>query len=128
MIATPATLVDLLRRRRAALGMSLATLARRSGVSEPTVNRIFGGRLGAASFANVDAVARALGVSLAIAESDVDRACRAQARHKAEQIARLVQGTSALESQAVDAATYNRLVEKSYRELLAGSRRRLWSA
>ena len=51
-----------------------------------------------------------------------------QARKKAEQVARLVQGTSALESQAVDAKTYKRLVEKTYHELLAGSRRRLWSA
>ncbi|MBX9641246.1 MAG: helix-turn-helix domain-containing protein [Mycobacteriaceae bacterium] len=128
MIRTPTTLINLLRRRRAALGMSLPALARRSGVSEPTVNRIFGGRLGAASFANVEAVARALGVSLAPDESNVAHACRTQARQKAEHIARLVQGTSALEGQAIDAATYNRLVEKSYRELLAGPRRRLWAA
>ncbi len=39
----------------------------------------------------------------------------------------MVQGTSALESQAVDAATYQRLIEKSVHELLAGSPRRLWS-
>jgi hypothetical protein len=51
---------------------------------------------------------------------------RAQARAKAEEVARLVQGTSALESQAVDADAYRRLVERSYHELMAGSRRRLW--
>jgi hypothetical protein len=49
-------------------------------------------------------------------------------RKKAQQMARLVQGTSALESQAVDEKTYNRLVEKAFREILAGPKRKLWSA
>ncbi|MBS0189815.1 MAG: helix-turn-helix domain-containing protein [Phycisphaerales bacterium] len=114
--------------RRKALGISTAALARRSGVSEPTVKRILGGQMGEASFANVAAIAHALGISIDLCELDADELCRRQARLKAEQIARLVQGTSALESQAVDRETYNRLVEKSYHELLAGSRRRLWSA
>ncbi len=107
--------------------MSFATLASRSGVSEPTIKRILGGRLDEASFANVTAVAQAMGSKLDFRESDVDELCRAQARKKAELVARLVQGTSALESQAVDSVTYQRLVEKSYHELLAGSRRRLWT-
>lgn len=128
MSTTLSTSIDLLTRRRRALGMSFASLADRSGVSEPTVKRILGGHLGEASFANVAAVAQALGVFFDLEESDVDELCRRQARKKAEQVARLVQGTSALESQAVDSETYRRLVEKSYHELLAGSKRRLWSA
>lgn len=108
--------------------MSFRILARRSGVSEPTVKRILGGQLGDASFANVAAVAAALGVSFGLKETDTDELCSQQARLKAQQIARLVQGTSALESQAVDSTTYNRLVDKSFHEFLAGSRRRLWSA
>jgi transcriptional regulator with XRE-family HTH domain len=107
--------------------MSVAALAERSGVSMPTVKRILGGQIGEASFAKVAAIVQALGVSIDLDETDADELCRRQARLKAEQIARLVQGTSALESQAVDSETYNRLVEKSYHELLAGSRRRLWS-
>lgn len=114
--------------RREALGMSFAALASRSGVSEPTVKRILGGRIGEASFANVAAVAHALGAPLGFEEMDIDELCRQQARTKAEHVARLVQGTSALESQAVDSETYRRLVEKSFHELLAGSRRKLWSA
>ena len=81
-----------------------------------------------ASFENVTAVARALGVSWVQNETDADEFCRAEAQRKAEKIARLVQGTSALEGQGVDAATYQRLVERTYHELLAGPRRRLWSA
>ena len=108
--------------------MSFPALAQRSGVSAPTVKRILGGHDSGASFANVAAVAAALGVSLTFDESDPDEVCRRQARLKAAQVARLVQGTSALESQAVDTPTYERLVERTYHELLAGSRRRLWSA
>lgn len=118
---------DRLTSRRKALGISTAALARRSGVSEPTVKRILGGQIGDASFAKVAAIVQALGVSIGLDEIDADELCRRQARLKAEQIARLVQGTSALESQAVDRETYERLVEKSYHELLAGSKRRLWA-
>lgn len=119
---------DALTARRKALGMTHAALAERSGVSEPTVKRILAGHLAEASFANVAAIAQALGASFSLSEIDPDELCRQQARAKAEHIARLVQGTSALENQALDAQTYNRLVERSYHELLAGPRRRLWSS
>lgn len=107
--------------------MTFAALAARSGVSEPTVKRILGGHPGEASFANVAAVAAALGAPLELAAIDVEEFRRRQARAKAEAIARLVQGTSALEAQAVDRAAYERLVERTYHELLAGSGRRLWA-
>lgn len=114
--------------RRRALGLTHAALAARSGVSEPTVKRILGGHLAEASFANVSAVLDALGLSLQTGEVSVREMREHQARRKAEEIARLVQGTSALESQAVDDATYRELVERTYHELLAGPARRLWSA
>lgn len=120
--------VQALEARRRALGISIPALAARSGVAAPTLKRILAGQLGEASFSKVTAIIEALGGTLALRELDPDELCRRQARLKAEQIARLVQGTSALEAQAVDDETYNRLVEKSYHELLAGSRRRLWSA
>jgi transcriptional regulator with XRE-family HTH domain len=119
--------VDRLASLRKALGMSFAALAARSGVSEPTVKRIFGGQIGEASFANVTAVIAALGSSVDLKKVDVDGLRHEQARKQAERVARLVQGTSALESQAVDQETYSRLVERSYHELLAGSKRKLWS-
>lgn len=118
---------DRLKSRRESLGMSYAVVAARSGVSEPTVKRILGGLVAEASFGNVVAIASALGASFGIEETDPEELCRQQARRKAEQVARLVQGTSALESQAVDEAAYNRLVERSFHQLMAGSKRRLWS-
>lgn len=114
--------------------MTFAALAVRSGVSEPTVKRMLGGRVdaagggGGASFAHVAAVAEALGMPLTAEPVDADDMRLAAAREKAERIARLVQGTSALEAQAVDEAEYRRLVERSVHELLAGPPRRLWSA
>jgi transcriptional regulator with XRE-family HTH domain len=118
---------DRLKSRRVSLGMSYSVVAARSGVSEPTVKRILGGQIAEASFANVVAVAQALGASFGVEEAAPEELCRQQARRKAEQVARLVQGTSALESQAVDAAAYSQLVDRSYHQLMAGSKRRLWS-
>lgn len=116
-----------LKLRREVLGMSFAGLAAHSGVSQPTVKRIFGGQASEASFGNVVAVAAALGVRFGSDVTDADEMLRRQARSKAEQVARLVQGTSALESQAVNQVTYERLVESSYHEFMAGPRRRLWA-
>jgi hypothetical protein len=50
-----------------------------------------------------------------------------QARTKAEAIVRMVQGTSALESQAVDSDTYRQMVSQTVHELMAGPRRKLWN-
>jgi len=119
--------IDRLRQRRQALRMTFAALSQRSGVSVPTTKRILTGRAKGASFAHVQAIAEALGMTLQFHERDVDAMRQEQAKSKAEQIARLVQGTSALEAQAVDTQTYQRLINHSYHELLAGSPRRLWS-
>ena len=116
-----------LQNRRKMLGIGFQSLASRSGVSIPTVKRIFGGQIAAASFGNIAAIAEALGLSFELGESSVDALCRQQARKKAMQVARLVQGTSALESQAVGKDTYKRMVEKSFREILAGPKRKLWA-
>ena len=113
--------------RRRALGMSHAALAARSGVSVPTVKRILGGSGSEGTFANVAAIAAALGMRIRFDEEDSDSFREAQARAKAARLARMVQATSALESQAVDDAAYKRLVDRSYHELLMGPRRRLWS-
>ena len=126
-LPAPNTMYELAARREA-LGMNFVDLALRSGVSEPTVKRIFGGRIGEASFSNIIALMSALQLSMELTGPSATEACRAQAREKAKQVARLVQGTSALENQAVDAVQYKRLVERTRRYLLAGSRRKLWSA
>ena len=121
-------LSERLAERRRRLGMSFPALAERSGVSEPTVKRILGGRLGEASFVHVAAVAEALGAPLGVDATDPDVFRVSVARAKAERAARLVQGTSELEAQGVDADAYRSLVERSTHDLLAGPPRRLWAS
>jgi transcriptional regulator with XRE-family HTH domain len=128
MITTLPNLSSRLSDRRRSLGMTFPALAERSGVSEPTAKRILAGGVAEASFEKVAAIAEALGMPLTSEPIDADDFREQVAREKARRVARLVQGTSALESQAVDDVQYERLVERSVRELLTGSRRRLWAS
>ncbi len=118
-----------LENRRASLGMSCQALAQRSGISRATVIRILESDGSDANTANVQAVAKALGLSLGFsADLEAEAMREQQARKKAEWIVGLVQGSSALEEQAVDAEMYQAMVRRTIHELLAGSSRKLWAA
>jgi transcriptional regulator with XRE-family HTH domain len=123
-----ALLLKNLDERRRDLGLSYELLSKRCGVSRPTVQRILSGRHAAASFANIVAIAESLGLGLRF-DSKVDAGDlkREQAERKAKKLVALVQGTSGLEGQAVDEKTVESMVEQTTHELLAGSKRRLWS-
>lgn len=127
MMDTTITIAEELAARRRELGMSFPQLAERSGVSEPTAKRILGGHAASASYASVAAVAEALGMPLGSNPIDPDEFRERVALEKAKRLARMVQGTSALEAQAVSPAEFSRLVDQSVHELLARSPRRLWS-
>ncbi|HYW79244.1 MAG TPA: helix-turn-helix transcriptional regulator [Thermoguttaceae bacterium] len=115
-------------RRRKSLGMSRAALALRSGVSLPTVNRMLGDDIGRATFSNVSAVADALGMTVDIVPTCSDLELQEQeARAKAKKIVKLVQGTSALETQAVDELAAQEMTQRTVHELMSGSKQRLWS-
>jgi transcriptional regulator with XRE-family HTH domain len=123
-----ALLIKGLNDRRRELGLSYELLAKRCGLSRPTVQRILAGHHATASFANVTAIADSLGLELRfeslIQVSDLKRA---QAEHKARELVRHVQGTSGLEGQAVDANSVDSMVKRTTDELLSGSKRKLWS-
>jgi transcriptional regulator with XRE-family HTH domain len=123
-----APLLLALDQRRRDLGLSYDLLSKRCGVSRPTVQRILSGRQEAASFSNILAIAESLGLALRL-DSDVapPELRREQAERKARKLVALVQGTSGLEGQAVDRETVESMVERTTDELLAGSKRRLWS-
>ncbi|MBX3361369.1 MAG: hypothetical protein KF912_12390 [Phycisphaeraceae bacterium] len=107
--------------------MSFTVLGGRSGVALSAVRRILGGRLADPSDPRVIAVAAALGILPDGGSVPVQTMRQPQARLKAEQVARLVQGICALEDAAVDQATYQEMIELTYGEMLAGSPRRLWA-
>lgn len=121
-------LFEKLESRRRELGLSQSALAERSGVSLPTVQRILSGHSAAASFENTVAIAQAVGMQLdAVPIFPAQEILEQQARKKAERLVDMVQGTSALEAQAVSARHLGQMVKKTVQELLAGSRRRLWA-
>lgn len=121
--------------RRIRLRMSKADLARRAGVSLPTVQRLLRSQEGDARLETIAALAAALGVEVRLSDSpEVHEsigvtAFRAQqARKKARRLVELVQGTMALEAEAVDASVLEQMEETNFHALLAGPPRRLWAA
>ena len=132
MIATH-QLFEQLDGRRSQLGMSKTALARRAAVSLPTIHRILSGRERRPGLETLTAVAAALGVEVRLSASPHVHACsdaaefrREQARAKAKRLVRLVQGTMALEAEAVGADVLKRMEEHNFHALLAGPDRRLW--
>lgn len=117
---------NILAHRRNKLGITIRALARLSGVPVATVNRILADP-SAVRFRHVDAVGRVLGVNFRDARRvKLKQVLRARALEKARYVAKIVQGTQALEAAGVDSAGYQRLVEVSANTLLAGNKRKLW--
>jgi transcriptional regulator with XRE-family HTH domain len=121
--------MQILNARRKRLGMSYAVLAARSGVSPRSVVRILSGRDPHASWHNTLAIAQALGMSVILKETTrIEDMLERQAREKSEEIMNMVQGTSGLEGQGLDKKrVLERMKRQTVHELLAGSRRTLWS-
>jgi transcriptional regulator with XRE-family HTH domain len=114
--------------RRRKLGMSYASLAKRSGVSMATVQRVLSGNHPKASFGNVVAIAEALDMSVKIEPTATATEIRhRRARQKAERLVSMVQATAGLEAQAVSADALSEMMVQTTSELLAGSPRQLWN-
>ena len=81
-----------------------------------------------ATFANVAAIADALGVDIEFTnEVDSYELLHQQAVKKARELVGMVQGTSGLESQAVGQNQIETMVAQLVHQLMAGSRRKLWA-
>jgi transcriptional regulator with XRE-family HTH domain len=107
--------------------MSRATLAKRAGVSLPTVARILTGREQSPRLGTVQAIAQQLGVEVRfVPVKDEYDLRKEQANRKAQAIAKMVQGTMGLEAQGVSQKKLDNLVRQKTDGLMAGSRRKLW--
>jgi transcriptional regulator with XRE-family HTH domain len=122
-------LIDQLSRRRKELGMSMAVVAQRSGVGMRTVQRVLSGLEPTARLSTVLSIAQALGLKLQPIEVASSRSIRwNQAKQKAAELAGMVQGTSALEAQAIPDRALRQIEDEIASELVRGPRRQLWSS
>ena len=108
--------------------MTCEAVANRSGVAISTVKRLLGQGVEHASFAAVISIANALGLSVKF-DPDADEYTyrQQQAQRRARELVGLVQGSSALEGQAVAESDYDTMIRETVYELMAGSPRRLWA-
>ena len=114
--------------RRQELGMTFEALSKRSGVPVSTLKAIFKKGVEHATFANVAAIADALGVEIEFADEVGSYDLRLQqASKKARVLVGMVQATSGLESQAVAQNQIDIMIQQLIHQLMAGSRRKLWA-
>jgi transcriptional regulator with XRE-family HTH domain len=126
-MVTATRLTSQLEKRRRELRMSKTVVARRAGVSLPTVNRILSGKEKRPGLPYVQAIAEALGVEVRLAEvADAYAMREQQATEKARQLVGMVQSNMALEGQGVGNEAIERMVRQTVHELMAGPSRRLW--
>ena len=115
-------------KRRQELGMTFEALSKRSKVPVSTLKAIFKKGVEHATFANVAAIADALGVDIEFAdEVDSYELLHQQAVKKARELLGMVQATSGLESQAVAQNQIEKMIQQLVHKLMAGSRRKLWA-
>jgi transcriptional regulator with XRE-family HTH domain len=120
-------MVSQLNRQKRELGISFSVLSGRTGISEPTLKRIFSGQHNTAHLEHVLLIADALGVAFSMRLSNPEKIRRKQAEKKAKYIMSLVRGNSALEDQSVSKRAYDAMMEKTVTELLSGSNKQLWA-
>jgi len=122
-----ANIIHHLNRRRRRLRIPYRAIAKRSGVSPLTVQRVLKGE-SSGTFETVAAIAKALGVSLRFVDDiTVHELRRQEARAKAQRLVRMVQASSQLEGQGVDDEAMEDMVAQTTAELLA-SNVRLWGS
>ena len=120
-------IVARIQERKRELDISVSDLARRSGVSRATVIRILGGEDHEFSFANLQAILLALGISLELTEIPAEQFRDQIASAKAKRLIALTQGNVALESQAVSRASAQSHLEEA-KARIESSSRKLWAS
>ena len=114
--------------RKEQLGITIENLAKLSGVGVRTINRLLKNE--DVKLSTIEAVTNLLGLDFAGNEQIALQELQKQrARKKAIYMASLVQGTSALEMQGLEADSINEMVSKYENEFLYGDyKNTLWIA
>ena len=120
-------LLNLLNSRRKSLGMTVDALAGLCGKSPSTVERALAGNQ-SVGLDTVAAIAQALGAELSLlVKVEADELLKDRATQKAKKLVGFVQSTSALEGQGVSREIFGSMVDRTVHQLMAGSKRKLWS-
>ncbi len=126
-VFTPRDILRTLEKRRRELDMPMSVLARHARVGLRTIQRLLSGEAEDANLGTVAAIAYVLGVGLCPKPVAAPRIMRSDAaKRKAKRLAAMVQGTSALEAQAVDRNVMKDIEDRITHELLASSSSQLW--
>ena len=119
-------ILGFLSQRRRELGMPVLALSERADTSVSTVKRVLSGDT-SVSYDTLRRIGRALGADFAINVRAPDVMIKEEAERKASIVARAVQGTSALEAQAVDKETMNRIAQTAAAMLVSSLGSKLWA-
>jgi hypothetical protein len=120
--------LETLDRQRRALKMPINALAHLSGLSPKTVRRILTAKRPSSHLDDVFAIARVLGATPELRVEAPDNCVERHIELQAQEIARMVQATMALESQGItDPKAQEHLVEVAIEELRKKPRKKLWA-
>jgi transcriptional regulator with XRE-family HTH domain len=113
--------------QRRELRMTKHALSQRTGLGSRTVQRVLSGRdTGKTTLETILLIAAALEVRLEPKTGSAYRARRKEAMRKASKLAAMVQGTSALEAQAISDGALREIRHEIADKLVSGSGRELW--
>lgn len=121
-------LIHKIRDRKQCLGISIENLAKLSGIGIRTLNRFFAGD--DVKLSTVEKITNILGLDFAGNEIiSLQKLQKRRAKEKALLMASLVQSTSALEMQGLEADSLKKIINNFEKEFLAGQYKdRLWVA
>ncbi|MCK5114343.1 MAG: helix-turn-helix domain-containing protein [Phycisphaerae bacterium] len=125
-MANKQDILGFLKQRRGELRMPISALSERANTSTSTVRRVLDGDI-SVSYATLCRIAKAMGVSLEYHARSSGSVIREEAKRKAKISAKMVQGTSAMESQAVDKEAMDRIVQATEAKLIRQLGSALWA-
>lgn len=119
-------ILGFLGQRRRELRMPISALSERANTSVSTIKRVLAGDT-SVSYSTLCRIAQAMGASFEVNARSPRSVIREEAKRKARLVAKMVQGTSAMEAQAVDKETLDRIAQTAEAELVTRLGGMLWA-
>lgn len=122
------TVLDKVKKRKEAMGLTLDNIAKLSGLGNRTVTRFFAGE--DVKLSTLENITQIMGLDFAGNEMiDVKTLKERRAKEKAIYIVSLVQDTSSLEMQGLESGAIKQLIHDTKEQFLTGEyRKNLWAS